>query len=191
MVPKIVTRLANIAAKMAGSDKYDSTVEPVTAFEYYLDKAADKILAIRGIPSVPVGADGLVLTADTDGVNWKASAGGEMLVLRCDLPTTELTTIPMTAEQVTLFNTIISYAQSNKAFTLFFNANQTSDFDELSVTVKDYNTDNATVRALYTEISVTTFGTPKLHIYQYVFDMAKNDGYTITTQLVLANVTLL
>lgn len=68
MVPKIVTRLANIAAKMAGSDKYDPTVEPVTAFEYYLDKAADKILAIKGVPASTSEDRGYVLTVDKSGV---------------------------------------------------------------------------------------------------------------------------
>lgn len=62
MTPKIVTRLANIAAKLAGSDKYDPTIEPVTAFEYYLNKGVDKILAIKGVPAVEAGDVGKVLT---------------------------------------------------------------------------------------------------------------------------------
>jgi len=67
MTPKIVTRLANIAAKLAGSDKYDPTIEPVTAFEYYLDKGVDKILAIKGVPAVEAGDKGKVLSVSSSG----------------------------------------------------------------------------------------------------------------------------
>ena len=38
MKPKILTRLANIAAKLAGSKDYDPTVKPDTPLEYYLDQ---------------------------------------------------------------------------------------------------------------------------------------------------------
>lgn len=68
MTPKIVTRLANIAAKLAGSDKYDPTIEPVTAFEYYLDKGVDKILAIKGVPAAEVSDKGKVLTVSNLGM---------------------------------------------------------------------------------------------------------------------------
>lgn len=68
MTPKIVTRLANIAAKLAGSDKYDPTIEPVTAFEYYLDKGVDKILAIKGVPAAEAGDAGKVLTVSNMGM---------------------------------------------------------------------------------------------------------------------------
>lgn len=71
MTPKIVTRLANIAAKLAGSDKYDPTIEPVTAFEFYLDKGVDKILAIKGVPAVEAGDAGKVLTATRNGAVWQ------------------------------------------------------------------------------------------------------------------------
>lgn len=67
MTPKIVTRLANIAAKLAGSDKYDPTIEPATAFEYYLDKGVDKILAIKGVPAAEAGDAGKVLTVSDMG----------------------------------------------------------------------------------------------------------------------------
>lgn len=67
MTPKIVTRLANIAAKLAGSDKYDPTIEPVTAFEYYLNKGVDKILAIKGVPAVEVSDKGKVLSVSDSG----------------------------------------------------------------------------------------------------------------------------
>lgn len=67
MTPKIVTRLANIAAKLAGSDKYDPTIEPVTAFEYYLDKGVDKILAIKGVPAAEVSDKGKVLSVSDSG----------------------------------------------------------------------------------------------------------------------------
>lgn len=68
MTPKIVTRLANIAAKLAGSDKYDPTIEPVTAFEYYLNKGVDKILAIKGVPAAEVSDKGKVLTVSNLGM---------------------------------------------------------------------------------------------------------------------------
>lgn len=68
MTPKIVTRLANIAAKLAGSDKYDPTIEPVTAFEYYLNKGVDKILAINGVPAAEAGDAGKVLTVNSLGL---------------------------------------------------------------------------------------------------------------------------
>lgn len=67
MTPKIVTRLANIAAKLAGSDKYDPTIEPVTALEYYLNKGVDKILAINGVPAAEAGDAGKVLTVGNRG----------------------------------------------------------------------------------------------------------------------------
>lgn len=67
MTPKIVTRLANIAAKLAGSDKYDPTIEPVTAFEYYLDKGVDKILAIKGVPAAGISDKGKVLSVSDSG----------------------------------------------------------------------------------------------------------------------------
>lgn len=67
MTPKIVTRLANIAAKLAGSDKYDPTIEPKTAFEYYLDKGVDKILAIKGVPAAEVSDKGKVLSVSDSG----------------------------------------------------------------------------------------------------------------------------
>lgn len=72
MTPKIVTRLANIAAKLAGSDKYDPTIEPKTAFEYYLNKGVDKILAIKGVPEVEAGDKGKVLSVDNSGTpKWE------------------------------------------------------------------------------------------------------------------------
>ena len=73
MTPKIVTRLANIAAKLAGSDKYDPTIEPVTAFEYYLNKGVDKILAIKGVPTVEAEDAGKVLKATQNGAKWEMS----------------------------------------------------------------------------------------------------------------------
>lgn len=38
MKPKIKTRIANLIAKLAGSDEYDPRVEPITPLEFYLDQ---------------------------------------------------------------------------------------------------------------------------------------------------------
>ena len=48
MKPKIVTRLANIFAKLAGSSDYDPSVKPLTPIEYYADQ----------IPVTPKPGDG-------------------------------------------------------------------------------------------------------------------------------------
>lgn len=122
MVPKIVTRLANIAAKMAGSDKYDPTVEPVTAFEYYLDKAADKVLAIRGLPSRPSTDKNLVLVSTPNGEIWEEPSVAKSFTLRCAYPETAPLHRLMTDEEIQIFTEIFNCLSNDVPFTLFYNA---------------------------------------------------------------------
>lgn len=60
MKPKILTRLANIVAKLAGSPDYDPSVKPITPLEFYADR----------LPVVPVPSlrdDGKMLVAYGEG----------------------------------------------------------------------------------------------------------------------------
>lgn len=69
MKPKIVTRLANIFAKLAGSSDYDPSVKPLTPIEYYADQ-----IPVTPKPGdgdngkVPVVSDGAYSLASVSGI---------------------------------------------------------------------------------------------------------------------------
>ena len=50
MKPKIKTRLANLVAKLAGSDDYDPNIKPITPLEYYIEQYASAPVPVINMP---------------------------------------------------------------------------------------------------------------------------------------------
>lgn len=117
MKPKIVTRLANIAAKLAGSDDYDPSIKPVTALEYYLDKGVDKILENKGTPEITPADVGKVLTAYPDGAGWGEGAKAYVFTLNLEPGQKEMRRV-MTETEIQKFTNLVDAITNGKPYNL-------------------------------------------------------------------------
>lgn len=190
MVPKIVTRLANIAAKMAGSGKYDSTVEPVTAFEYYLDKAADKILDIRGLPSRPVTDETLILVSTPEGEIWEEPSVAKAFTLQCQPPENIPKTRPMTDAEKQLFEEVFDCLSNDVAFNLFFNPIGPDDVPlplKHQMVIKAFNRSGKTFDAVEESIMKELGSGYKLRINTFKFNKFEGEENNITYKITISS----